>query len=1013
MSDGARAFLFSRFRRFRFFSPALVSGLVSIFCLGAAASSAGPVPPPDTVLTHIENDGSIAGPAGIIASDPGDPGHYTIGSKFGHLIGADSTGAGGNIFYSLEQFDLAENNTAVFSAAPSAGMISPPGGKLSPSNALVRITNGSPSLVYGLVESEFLNADFYFSNRAGIVVGPSGSFDLSGASNSSGSFFLSSADRVAFDDGYFSTGGAGPAFLPSAGSVQCCAGSPSGFVFDSGFSGDVVFYEGSYRWHDQGIVQVVAANIRVIGGKLFNPGGETHLIAVGDAAITVPLASIADADLAGSGAGYGVVELLRGSSGTADLNNIGNSGTGATSNGRVVLRGGELVLQGANIKAGGRDGSEAAIDLEATEGISLRGSSIAGLETYSPSSADHLGIRLAADTIFLGEETLEGAPFPIASAVVSASGDASAGRVEILAREGLRLEGAQTTVRATASKAAGGGDVRISSGSLELAGGADIYTEMQWRKTPTGRIGDIGITAEDVLLDAGSTIRSVTNSLSAGGSVSLDLGGQLLLTDSSQIYTDSLGDPSSLTGAVGDVVISAGSIEIDGGSSIRSTTHTMARSGDVDVSAVGSILLSSLSGVATQPKGSGDAGDIRINAGSLVLEGGSAIISEAAEIAGTPGDVVIDVDGEVRVAGIDGADIDTAIRSMISTRVVNQDSVSDAGNITIRAGSFEVSGGALVTSRTKVDPNSGAGRAGSIAITATDSLIRVTGIAPIFDEFGRTLNSEISARGSGGAGGNITLAAPVVEITDGAGISATSFGPNGAGSIAISAGDEIRVVGSRISTEAGRSDGGNISLDAGNLIEIVDALVETEVLSDQGGAGEIMIGQITKPRLIGLNSSKLISNAAQGEAGDITISADDLVKSADTEIKAASNNEQLNGVISIDALEEELSGRLVPLEIAYLDVGGLLLPPCAARFEADRSSLTVRSRPGLGSDPGGMLPSPILMAGESADSAPLSGAASGRSIELANNRLGMSLPGPAGSWGIDAVQCGDDWPLRQ
>ncbi|HIL81461.1 MAG TPA: hypothetical protein EYG54_09430 [Myxococcales bacterium] len=295
-----------------------------------------------------------------------------------------------------------------------------------------------------------------------------------------------------------------------------------------------------------------------------------------------------------------------------------------------------------------------------------------------------------------------------------------------------------------------------------------------------------------------------------------------------------------------------------------------------------------------------------------------------------------------------------------------------------------------------------------------DSLLRVSGEHVLPGPDGVGFSSEISARGAGGAGGQIDITASTVEISDTGRISASNFGESNSGSVSVDAVDTISMVNGTIFTESGRREGGNITLDAGNLISLVDSALETEVSSSQGGAGEINLGQITEPRQIVLNSSSLISNAAAGEAGDITISAGYLIKSADTVIDAASDNASLNGTIRIDALEQDLSGRLVPLELAYLDVSSLLLPPCAARVDADRSSLIVGRRPGVANDPGGMLPSPIL----ALDTSPANGGrplgspvrSGGRNhpSEFAQASLWLA-PRIPGAGEIGGVGCGDGW----
>lgn len=1022
MEQALRAVLSSRSpNRFR-----LVPTAILVLVAGLASSE--PVLLPATIPTQIETDGSLLGSVQVIEPDGGDPNRYTIAGNHGLLVGEDPAGAGGNLFYSFGQFDLASTNTAVFSRASGLG-------SASPGALVVRVTNGSPSYLYGAIESEFSDTDLYFANRAGIIVGPSGSFDLSGISDSPGSFFMSSADRLIFEDGFFSTGGGGPAFEPDIQGLDCCGGAPSAFDFDYGGAGEVLFNGGFHEWQGEGIVQIVAGNIRLIeGGALNNKGGEIHLAAVGTAAVTVPVAAAGDAHFPGAAAPNGVIELLRvpGGSGTAEL----STNAGATSNGRIVLRAGHLVLDGAAIKAGGRDGSKPTIDLEASESITLKGSSVDALATFEPSSPDHTGIRIVAPDILLTEAVIiatnssgEISESKRGSKIASTSWFQSAGRVELLATGSLALDGARTRIEAVVKGAPGGGDIRISAQSLELRDGAQVLAAARKRRDPTGPIGDIGIVAEELLLENGSSIGSFTESLSTGGSVAVDVGGRLALLAASEIYTESQGDPSLLTGDVGDVLVSAGDIVLADGSNIRSTTQTAAPGGDVDLVVNGSITLSMLSAIASEPRGFGDAGDIRIRGGSLLLEGGSQIISQsnpdwildsqgnpikqASLELGAPGDIEIVVAGALEVDGVYGTSVEDATRSLISARVENPGSGADAGNITITGGSVEIKNGALVTSRNASDASAGTGRAGSISVTATDSFIRLTGRAPLpIDPFGRTIDSEISARSSGAAAGDINLEAPSIEVSGGAGIAATSFGLSRAGSISIGASENILLVKSRITTKAGRSDGGNISLDAGELIEVVDSLIETEVLTDQGGAGEIMVGQQIEPRLVLLNSSALISNAAQGGAGDISISGGRLVRSADTVVQAASDNARLDGEISIDALEDELPGRLVPLEIAYLDVNSLFLPPCAARLEGERSSLTVRGRPGMASEPGGLLPSPILSApgdgGPPGDSpARGRGTSAAGNIQLRGLSLGSFSP-RQGTVGV--TSCGVDWP---
>ncbi|MCS5638660.1 MAG: filamentous hemagglutinin N-terminal domain-containing protein [Myxococcota bacterium] len=824
-------------------------------------------------VSHIETDGSL-GEARIIEPVQGA---YTIEESLGRFV----AGQEGNLFHSFLEFGLAGGDRAIFTATSSVD------------NVISRVTGGLPSLIDGPVESQISGARFFFLNPNGVIVGPNGTFELSN------SLFLGSADRLIFEDGVFETGGQGD----PGGGGGCCGGAPLEFGFDAGPSGEVSLDGSVLSLSSSPFVQLVGGDVRLEeGAKIISRGGEQHLAAVGEAATTVPIASLADAGLVTGPVVGGTIALTGTQDGTSDLSAQG----GGASNGRVVLRGGRLILRRAIVRAGGSDGSDTAIDLAATESIELVDSKLTGSETAQMSDPAHVGVRVVASVISLA--SIEGSG---GSRISSSSGIRSAGTVEINAHESLSLEGSGTAIHARIVNEDAGGDIEITAGELTLRDRASIYTEAK----KLARV-----------------------------------------------------DPPTAPGGLIHIV--AEEVSLEGGSGIRSTTLTTARSGDVHLDVNGALRVSDRSGITTQPLGTGDAGDIRIDAGSIDLEIGGQLKSEAELEFGAPGDITLVVGGAVRISGIYGTDTASLVQSLISTRVTNSGSLADAGDISIEAGSLEVSGGGLITARTLATEDIALGHAGNITLTANESFIRVTGRTPVLDDFGSRVASEISARGSAGAGGGIALSATTVEISDGAAISASTFGSSDSGSVAVAATDSISIIDGSIFTQAGSQDGGNITLDAPNLIELVNAELTTEVKSRDGGAGEIQIGQSLKPRLIVLNSSQLVTNAVAGEAGDITISADALIKSADTVVRAASDNEELNGEINIDALEQEFAGRLVPLDLAYLDVSSLLLPPCAARLESERSSLTVRGRPGVGADPGGVLPSPISWPGASS-TAPL------------------------------------------
>lgn len=1063
----------------------------------------------ESAMSQIELDGSLPGSIDEVYGPGGSL--YIVQPDLENLVGADEALNGGNLFYSLRHFILAPGDSALFPATVPSSTV--PSSlvpiTLSPDNAIVRVTGGLASEIFGPVDFAFDHANVFFLNPYGVIVGEGGSFDVPA------SFFLSTADRLSFQDGHFETHLlAGELGIEG---MDCCRGEPTAFGFDFGTNNQVVFDGQNLDWQEGVIVQVVAGDVGLTGGgKLKVAGGEIHLTAVGDAGTSVPTAYIADAEVPGTPSAGGVVRLVGSNNDTSDLSTLG----GTNSEGRVVLRGSRLVLTWSTIQAGGNAGNEAAVDLGASESIRVNHGLIQAFETEHSSDPRHVGLRVTAPEIVLEETELQ-----------SSSGENSAGAINIDARESLTLIGEGSKIWSTNLGEVAGGDVDIAAETLTMAEGSSIYTRARKRSsrrfatgaagniridvgdalldggsaiesdsetssvggsidivaerslslrdsssiyseakadstfapggpagnidivakniwletgstvrsttiadapggsiqleaverislsgnsqiytesntgegTAGGRAGSIAVSSAQVLLETGSSIRSTTKTSADSGSVWLEAGDFLALSGASQIYTESSGDSALVSGRAGRIEVLADDALLESESNIRSTSLTGAQSGQIDLFVDGSLTLSDLSGVASQPLAGGDSGDVTVHAGSITLERGGTINTETSTsgATGAPGDITLIVDGAVRLEGVGFDSEGKPIQALISTRVVSPDSSADAGNIEIHAGSLELIDGGLITSRTTaLDIASEAGPiaaeaalaaaqggadAGNI-IVDVDTLIRLSGSS-------EGLFSEIAARGSAGSAGSISLIAENVDIRGGAGAFATSFAAGDAGTIDVTATESIVMVDGFLLTERGNSaGGGEINMNAGDTIQLQNSRVEATVRQGTASGGNISIGQVTQPRFVVLSSSQIRAEAEKGKGGDITISAGSLIKSAGSDISAASGDPTLDGEITIDALEQELTGRALPLGLAYLDVSSLLQPPCAARLAADRSSLTVRGRPALGSDPGGMLPSPILGPGARGGNSP----AVVGSFPAADHILASGRPGPGG-----------------
>jgi large exoprotein involved in heme utilization and adhesion len=239
-------------------------------------------------------------------------------------------------------------------------------------------------------------------------------------------------------------------------------------------------------------------------------------------------------------------------------------------------------------------------------------------------------------------------------------------------------------------------------------------------------------------------------------------------------------------------------------------------------------------------------------------------------------------------------------------------------------------------------------------------------------------SASISGQGTGlfstasstGAGGDINVQAPQVNVLDGATISANSTGTATAtaGNVNIVT-SNLNMQNASITTASTLADGGNISITTtGSMVHLTDSDITTSVESGEGSGGNITIDS----DFVILEDSRILANAFGGPGGNITITADVfLVNSGGTQptslvgIVDASSILSTPGTINIQAQFTDVSGEVARLPEAPLQATELLRASCAARFAGGKaSSMVLGGRDGVPVQPGGLLPSPLYLADE-------------------------------------------------
>lgn len=453
----------------------------------------------------------------------------------------------------------------------------------------------------------------------------------------------------------------------------------------------------------------------------------------------------------------------------------------------------------------------------------------------------------------------------------------------------------------------GGSFVATTANALQFPGGAEFSltspvdpqnslltvnpSAFLFNQIPTGSITNYANTATGFRSPAGlslSGLRVPTGKslLLVGGDVTLDNSGRLNalgghielggLAGTGEIGLNILGDTFSLsfppTGLLADVtlannariavrgagggniVVNANRFTATDGGRLAAGVETTGNSGNITVNA-NEILLSGKS--STNGSGfynevlsnaEGNAGDIDIRGGNLVLSKG-AIINAQTQGRGKAGSVNIQLRGAVILDGTSEDLGDDTFRTEITT-AVRQSGEGDGGDIRITAGSLTMTGYYAV-----LDPMTyGKGNAGN-------AIIKVNGAVSLTES---RLYSSVSFYAEGN-GGNVDIQAASLALTEGAFISVNTFNKGDAGNVLLD-----------VKKSTSISNGASI---ASNVLSWIDE--ETgETKYAVGNSGKV---RIVTDSLILTNGGQIsASTFAQGNAGNVVIQANSVNASGTT-----------------------------------------------------------------------------------------------------------------------------------
>lgn len=756
----------------------------------------------------------------------------------------DGARRGRNLFHSFLEFNAAVDR-AIYFIAPDAQV----------QTILARVTGSNPSNIFGRLGTAQLigdrlgisNASLFLINPNGILFGDKASLDVDGA------FVATTANAVQFGNDRFSA--TTPTAVPDVLQVN-----PSAFLFNRIPTGDITVRSTAptaigrflgLRVPNNQTLMLLGGNVNVEGGQLNAFGGRVEIGAVAgtgvvglnpNGSLSIP-EEVARAEVSFSQAARVDVALRE----RGDI--------GITAN-NIRLSDGSRLIAGVELLGGSPDSQAGDITLNATGTIDLTEASRIQNDVNPDRTGNSGDINLTTGSLVMsGQSAISANSF----------GSGDAGNVTIRARDRVSLTNGNTAIFTNVEEGAkgNGGNLYISANRLELRDGGQLIATLSGE----GKAGNVTIENADLVLLQGedanlsSSIFSRINEkgVGEGGNISISAN-RLELIDGGTLNASSLGQ-----GNAGNVTIQ-----------VRDRVFLSG----VSPSGVRSAIFSS---IASEAEGQG--GNLFLSTQTLELRDGSRLNASTTGVGNA---------GNVRVEVRDRASLSDSF--MFSS--VERGAIGDGGDLFLSANILELQNGAQLVASTN-----GNGNAGDVTVAVRDRVL-ISGRTPETTPGDRLVSgifTSVAANGEG-QGGNLFLSANTLALSNGAALVGATAGIGDAGNVTVDVRDRVSLVdGSNFFSSVettGNGKGGNISVFA-NTLELTNQSQLVAGTSGIGNAGNVIVDVRDRVFLSGEGSS-LFSSAnfnAEGRGGDLNVFADRLELTDGAQLIANTQGQETAGNI--------------------------------------------------------------------------------------------------------------------
>jgi filamentous hemagglutinin family protein len=957
------------------------------------------------VYAQITLDGTL-GPASSLSGPD-----YEIGAELGKQ-------AGSNLFHSFGLFNVNAGESASFTGPDTVSSIvarvtggnpslidGPLRSEIPGANLFLLNPRG---LMFGPKSSIDISGSFHASTADYLRLGSDGRFDAVYPENS----ILTSAPPSAFGfignepgdigvEGLLEgaagqilslTGGnvaiTGGMLAVQSGQIHIASAASPGEIEIADSGPDISAFEKQGEISvSQGAVLNVSGNkagdIRIRGGKFVISDPDSVIVAI------TGNADGGEIDIQAKD------ELLIADEGSVFTDSIGN-GRG----GDISLWSDSLTLSNGGMLFTRTQGEGIAGDIIAdSDEMNLTGG---GLYSETGGTGTSGNISLSADSLTLSDDGM---------LFTRTLGEGRAGDISISTDSMGVIRGGTLYSSADVGVSGDAGNVSVSADDLTIGDRGIILTET----CGTGRGGDVNLNTDRLKINSGGVVQTLTESAGSGGNIavaaqeSLTVSGfgtetlsglysntfgsgdsgsifisadTLTVCDEGLITSDTVGEN---LGPGGDISLNVRRLEIDKGyvssSGVAIVSQTTGDAGNISIFASESVNISGSGkddaglygeyyGIFSQTQGTGNGGSVSIKAEELSITK-DAMINAQSYAGGSGGKILLEADrigiydggsvaadtygtgraGDISVSAgesfsISGFSVKRAEeRENTSTVYTATHSSGHGGNLTVSAPFMSIGTGGSVHADTlgdeTVDDNTlPDGDAGAVRLNA-DRLEMSGGIVSASTQ-------------SSGVGGNISIEAEQLEMSEHASISAESSGTGDAGHISVSPSDTIEIENSSITTAAENAGGGSVMINAGKSLRVSEGDISTSVKYGAGSGGDI---RISRPEFIVLNQGSIIARAYEGTGGNIKIAADHFIRSSGSPVDASSTL-GIDGTVNIASPHEDISSSLTVLPETYLDADTWIKTPCQARTGEETSQFVIRGQDAAHTAFDDWLPSP-------------------------------------------------------